>query len=114
MWILSLQINRIVPYRWKVDVANDDDSMISFFPFRLTEIVRAFTQVINDNLCFYWGTSRWSPMEIMEAYSVARQFNLIPPTSEQAEYHLFQREKVEVLLPDVSQKIGRRSIRKEQ
>ncbi len=29
------------------------------------EIVRAFSQVINDNLCFYWGTSRWSPMEIM-------------------------------------------------
>lgn len=71
------------------------------------EIVRAFTQVINDNHCFYWGTSRWSPMEIMEAYSVARQFNLIPPICEQAEYHLFQREKVEVLLPDVSQKIGR-------
>jgi aryl-alcohol dehydrogenase-like predicted oxidoreductase len=45
-------------------------------------------------------------MEIMEAYSVARQFNLIPPTCEQAEYHLFQREKVEILLPDVFQKIG--------
>jgi hypothetical protein len=43
---------------------------------------------------------------IKEAYSVARQFNLIPPTCEQAEYHLFQREKVEVLLPDVFQKIG--------
>jgi len=33
--------------------------------FFFEEIVRAFTQVINDNLCFYWGTSRWSPMEIM-------------------------------------------------
>jgi len=38
---------------------------IIFFSFYLKEIVRAFTQVINDNLCFYWGTSRWSPMEIM-------------------------------------------------
>jgi aryl-alcohol dehydrogenase-like predicted oxidoreductase len=87
------------------------------------EIVRAFTQVINDNLCFYWGTSRWSPMEIMvdkncyffvsiriyilkEAYSVARQFNLIPPICEQSEYHLFQRDKVEILLPEIFQKIG--------
>ncbi len=43
---------------------------------------------------------------IKEAYSVARQFNLIPPICEQAEYHLFQREKVEILLPDVFQKIG--------
>ncbi len=45
-------------------------------------------------------------MLIKEAYSVARQFNLIPPICEQAEYHLFQREKVEILLPDVFQKIG--------
>ncbi|CAF0849610.1 unnamed protein product [Adineta steineri] len=72
----------------------------------MEEIVRAFTQVINDNLCFYWGTSRWSPMEIMEAYSVARQFNLIPPICEQAEYHLFQRDKVEVHLPEIYHKIG--------
>ena len=43
---------------------------------------------------------------LQEAYSVARQFNLIPPVCEQSEYHLFQREKVEVLLPDVFHKIG--------
>ncbi|CAF2813777.1 unnamed protein product [Rotaria sp. Silwood2] len=72
----------------------------------MEEIVRAFTQVINNNLCFYWGTSRWSPMEIMEAYSIARQFNLIPPICEQTEYHLFQREKVEIFLPDIFKKIG--------
>uniref|UniRef100_A0A5F8G8M9 Voltage-gated potassium channel subunit beta-2 n=1 Tax=Monodelphis domestica TaxID=13616 RepID=A0A5F8G8M9_MONDO len=45
-------------------------------------------------------------MEIMEAYSVARQFNLIPPICEQAEYHMFQREKVEVQLPELFHKIG--------
>ncbi len=42
----------------------------------------------------------------MEAYSVARQFNLIPPMSAQAEYHLFQRDEVELNLPDVYNKIG--------
>lgn len=41
-----------------------------------------------------------------EAYSVARQFNLIPPICEQAEYHMFQREKVEVQLPELFHKIG--------
>ncbi len=41
-----------------------------------------------------------------EAYSVARQFNLIPPICEQAEYHLFQRDKVEVHLPEIYHKIG--------
>ena len=149
----------------------------------VTETVRAMTHVINQGMAMYWGTSRWSPMEIMvrvhtkhthmhtytyaisdgmclwycglvifvlrdelhflwcsqsiascfhpkgqvmlqhtmracacacacvcvllqEAYSVARQFNQIPPICEQAEYHMFQREKVEVQLPELFHKIG--------
>ncbi|XP_072888137.1 voltage-gated potassium channel subunit beta-2 isoform X4 [Hemitrygon akajei] len=72
----------------------------------MEETVRAMTHVINQGMAMYWGTSRWSAMEIMEAYSVARQFNLIPPICEQAEYHLFQREKVEVQLPELFHKIG--------
>uniref|UniRef100_A0A8D0HD74 Potassium voltage-gated channel subfamily A regulatory beta subunit 3 n=1 Tax=Sphenodon punctatus TaxID=8508 RepID=A0A8D0HD74_SPHPU len=70
------------------------------------EIVRAMTYVINQGMSMYWGTSRWSAMEIMEAYSVARQFNLIPPVCEQAEYHMFQRDKVEMQLPELYHKIG--------
>ncbi|XP_017277828.2 voltage-gated potassium channel subunit beta-2 isoform X1 [Kryptolebias marmoratus] len=72
----------------------------------MEEIVRAMTHVINQGMAMYWGTSRWSAMEIMEAYSVARQFNLIPPVCEQAEYHFFQREKVETQLPEIYHKIG--------
>uniref|UniRef100_A0A8C1UYT6 Voltage-gated potassium channel subunit beta-2 n=1 Tax=Cyprinus carpio TaxID=7962 RepID=A0A8C1UYT6_CYPCA len=72
----------------------------------MEETVRAMTHVINQGMAMYWGTSRWSPMEIMEAYSVARQFNQIPPICEQSEYHMFQREKVEVQLPELFHKIG--------
>ncbi|KAM6982953.1 voltage-gated potassium channel subunit beta-2-like [Tautogolabrus adspersus] len=72
----------------------------------IEETVRAMTHVINQGMAMYWGTSRWTSMEIMEAYSVARQFNQIPPICEQAEYHMFQREKVEVQLPDLYHKIG--------
>ncbi|XP_028911511.1 voltage-gated potassium channel subunit beta-3 [Ornithorhynchus anatinus] len=72
----------------------------------MEEIVRAMTYVINQGLALYWGTSRWGAAEIMEAYSVARQFNLIPPVCEQAEYHLFQRDKVETQLPELYHKIG--------
>ena len=43
----------------------------SIYLLLIKEIVRAFTQVINDNLCFYWGTSRWSPMEIMVNLSLS-------------------------------------------
>ncbi|XP_034363115.1 voltage-gated potassium channel subunit beta-3 [Arvicanthis niloticus] len=72
----------------------------------MEEIVRAMTYVINQGLALYWGTSRWSAAEIMEAYSMARQFNLIPPVCEQAENHFFQREKVEMQLPELYHKIG--------
>lgn len=37
---------------------------------------------------------------------MARQFNLIPPVCEQADNHLFQREKVEMQLPELYHKIG--------
>ncbi|KAF3859887.1 hypothetical protein F7725_000142 [Dissostichus mawsoni] len=72
----------------------------------IEETVRAMTHVINKGMAMYWGTSRWTSMEIMEAYSVARQFNQIPPICEQTEYHMFQREKVEVQLPELFHKIG--------
>ncbi|XP_054392178.2 voltage-gated potassium channel subunit beta-3 isoform X1 [Pongo abelii] len=72
----------------------------------MEEIVRAMTYVINQGLALYWGTSQWGAAEIMEAYSMARQFNLIPPVCEQAEHHLFQREKVEMQLPELYHKIG--------
>lgn len=72
----------------------------------MEEIVRAFTHLINTSKALYWGTSRWSPTQIMEAFSIARQYNLIPPTVEQAEYNFFQREKVETELPDLFKKIN--------
>ncbi|XP_047443041.1 voltage-gated potassium channel subunit beta-3-like isoform X2 [Mugil cephalus] len=72
----------------------------------MEEVVRAMTFVIDQGLAMYWGTSRWNVVEIMEAYSVARQFNLVPPVCEQAEYHYFQRDKVELHLPELYHKIG--------
>lgn len=42
---------------------------------------------------------------------MARQFNLIPPVCEQAEYHFFQRDKVETQLPELYHKIGTSTVR---
>lgn len=71
----------------------------------MEEIVRAFTHLINTGKALYWGTSRWSATQIMEAFSIARQYNLIPPTVEQAEYNFFQREKFETELPELCNKM---------
>lgn len=59
------------------------------------ETVRAMTELIWQGKVLYWGTSEWSAQEIQEAYGVARQYNLIPPTMEQPQYNMFHRERFE-------------------
>lgn len=54
----------------------------------------------------YWGTARWSPVEIMEAYTNCRQFNCVTPIVEQTEYHMFCRDKTELYMPELYNKIG--------
>ncbi len=61
----------------------------------IEETIRAMTELIVQGKVLYWGTSEWSAQEIMEAYSDARQYDLIPPTMEQPQYHLFHRHRVE-------------------
>ena len=43
----------------------------------------------------YWGTSEWSAQQIQEAYGLARQHGLTPPTMEQPQYNMLHRDKVE-------------------
>lgn len=63
----------------------------------MKEIVEGFTQVIRDlNLAYYWGTSEWSAVQIMEATQIAERYNLIAPVSEQPQYNAFHRERLEV------------------
>jgi aryl-alcohol dehydrogenase-like predicted oxidoreductase len=52
--------------------------------------------LITQGKVLYCGTSEWSAQQITEAFSVAREYNLTPPTMEQPEYNMFHRERVEV------------------
>jgi voltage-dependent potassium channel beta subunit len=61
----------------------------------IEETVRAMSDLITQGKVLYWGTSVWSADEIVEAFAVARQLNLVPPTMEQPFYNLLQRDKVE-------------------
>lgn len=70
------------------------------------ETVRAMTDLIQQGKVLYWGTSEWTAQEIMEAYSVARQYHLVPPTMEQPQYHLFHRDRVEKEYHKLYQEIG--------
>jgi voltage-dependent potassium channel beta subunit len=72
----------------------------------IEETVRAMNFLINEGMAFYWGTSEWSADQIMSAYSIARQNNLIPPIVEQPQYNMFTREKVEKEFVHLYQEIG--------
>jgi voltage-dependent potassium channel beta subunit len=61
----------------------------------IEETVRAMHNLILQGKVLYWGTSEWSAQQLTEAYSVARQYNLTPPTMEQPQYNVFERQKVE-------------------
>lgn len=72
----------------------------------IEETVRAMHGLIQQGKVLYWGTSEWSAQQIMEAYGVARQYNLTPPTMEQPQYHMFHRHRVEVEYARLYEEIG--------
>jgi voltage-dependent potassium channel beta subunit len=70
------------------------------------ETVRAMSDLVSQGKILYWGTSEWSAQQIMEAYSVARQYGLVPPTMEQPQYNMFHRERVEIEYARLYSEIG--------
>lgn len=72
----------------------------------MEEVVRSMTELIQQGKVRYWGTSEWSAQQLMEAHSVARQYNLIPPTMEQPQYNMFERYRFEVEYARLYDKIG--------
>lgn len=62
----------------------------------IEETVRAFDLLIKQGKLFYWGTSEWTADEVKEAFRVAKEHHLTPPTMEQPQYSLLARERFEV------------------
>ena len=60
------------------------------------ETVWAMHNLITQGKVLYWGTSEWAAHEIEEAYKFALQNNLTPPTMEQPQYNLLDRERFEI------------------
>lgn len=61
----------------------------------IEEICRSFHELIEKGKTFYWGTSEWPASRISQAHQVCDKFGLIKPISEQAQYNLLVRERVE-------------------
>jgi voltage-dependent potassium channel beta subunit len=61
----------------------------------IEETVRAMHDLVQQGKVLYWGTSEWRAQQITEAWAVAKDLGITPPTMEQPQYNLFERRKVE-------------------
>ena len=50
--------------------------------------MRAFNILLDQNLCLYWGASRWSAKQLREAHTVAAKLGLVGPHVDQGSYSI--------------------------
>jgi voltage-dependent potassium channel beta subunit len=61
----------------------------------IEETVWAMHNIIEWGKAMYWGTSEWSADEIVQAIQIAERHHLHKPVTEQPEYNLFNRQRIE-------------------
>jgi voltage-dependent potassium channel beta subunit len=61
----------------------------------LEETVFAMSEIVSSGKALYWGTSEWSAEEIRGAIEIAERHHLHKPVTEQSQYNLLERKKVE-------------------
>ena len=62
----------------------------------MEETVWAMSDMVSHGKALYWGTSEWSADEIRHAIDIAERHHLHKPVTEQSQYNLLERDKVEV------------------
>jgi len=65
----------------------------------LEEIVRAFSDLVDQGKVLYWGTSEWPAEMVSSAMELARNAGWHPPVVEQPEYSLVHRRIERELFP---------------
>lgn len=61
----------------------------------MEETVWAMSDMVSQGKANYWGTSEWSADEIRHAIDIAERHHLHKPVTEQSQYNLLERDKVE-------------------
>ncbi|NQY56627.1 MAG: aldo/keto reductase [Ilumatobacteraceae bacterium] len=62
----------------------------------IEETVWAMHDIITSGKALYWGTSEWTADEIRAAIDIAERHHLHKPVTEQSQYNLLERSKVEI------------------
>ncbi len=72
----------------------------------MDEIVEVFSDVVRSGRSHYWGTSEWSAAQIAEAHTFAQANGLVAPVTEQPQYSMLYRERVEQQILSVTEPKG--------
>lgn len=72
----------------------------------LEETVWAMSDIVDRGQALYWGTSEWTADEIRAAWDIAERHHLHKPVTEQPQYNLLERRRVEVEYKRLYEDIG--------
>jgi voltage-dependent potassium channel beta subunit len=61
----------------------------------IEETVWTMSEMVSQGKALYWGTSEWAATEVCEAIDIAERHHLHKPVTEQSQYNLLDRHKVE-------------------
>ncbi|MEQ8673849.1 MAG: aldo/keto reductase family protein [Aggregatilineales bacterium] len=61
----------------------------------IRETARAMNDLITAGKVMYWGTSEWEAAQIVEAYEICERYGWNPPVTDQPQYSMLFRERVE-------------------
>ena len=72
----------------------------------IDETVWAMHDIIDRGKALYWGTSEWPAEAIRAAWDIAERYHLHKPVTEQAQYNVFHRRRVESEYTPLYQDLG--------
>jgi voltage-dependent potassium channel beta subunit len=72
----------------------------------ISETVWAMHNLVMQGKVLYWGTSEWTAEQISEAYEFAYENHLTPPSMEQPQYNLLDRDRFENEYESLYEKYG--------
>lgn len=61
----------------------------------IEETVWACSDIVSSGKALYWGTSQWAADDIRAAWEIAERHHLHKPVTEQPEYNMLERRRVE-------------------
>lgn len=72
----------------------------------IRETAQAMHDLVEQGLVHYWGTSEWEASQIAEAYHICDKYGWHLPKTEQPQYSMLYRDRVEKHILPTTEKLG--------